>query len=148
MSVHPAAATWEGYPQVGTGWSFPVRWADPRDHDPTEGLRTSSGERRIEQALVLILRTAIGERVMRPNFGAGVDRYVFDPRTDEVCRRLEDDVRRALLLAEPRVLVDAVTAQLAGSAEDRVDVQIEYRIDRHRRPQNLVLPFHVSGEQR
>ena len=41
-----------------------------------------------------------------------------------------------------------MTAQLAGSAEDRVDVQIEYRIDRHRRPQNLVLPFHVSGEQR
>jgi len=148
MSVDPATATWEGYPQVGSGWPFPVRWDHDRDTDPSPGLRTSSGEQHIKEALVLILRTALGERVMRPTFGAGVDRYVFDPRNGEVCRRLEEDVRRALLLAEPRVLVDAVTAQLAGPAEDRIDVQIDYRIDRHRRPENLVLPFHVAGEQR
>ena len=148
MSLDPAAATWEGYPQVGIGWSFPVRWDDPHSPGATLALQISRGEKRVEQALVLILRTALGERAMRPTFGAGVDRYVFDPRTDEVCRRLEDDVRRALLLAEPRVLVDEVTAQVAGSADDRVDVEIVYRIDRHRRPQNLVLPFHVSGEQR
>jgi phage baseplate assembly protein W len=148
MSIDPTTATWDGYPQVGSGWSFPVRWDPEPGGPPIAGLRTSSGEERIKQALVLILRTALGERVMRPTFGAGVDRYVFDPRTDEVCRRLEADVLRALLLSEPRVLVDAVTAQLAGTAEDRIDVQIDYRIDRHRRIESLVLPFHVAGEQR
>jgi phage baseplate assembly protein W len=148
MSIDPTTATWDGYPQVGSGWSFPVRWDPDRDGTQVAGLRISSGEERIKQALVLILRTALGERVMRPTFGAGVDRYVFDPRTDEVCRRLEADVLRALLLSEPRVLVDTVTAQLAGPAEDRIDVQIDYRIDRHRRIESLVLPFHVAGEQR
>ncbi|MCD4536374.1 GPW/gp25 family protein [Nocardioides sp. cx-169] len=146
MSTDPAG-TWEGYPQVGSGWPFPVRWDHDDEPDPTPGLRSSRGERRIAEALTLVLRTALGERVMRPTFGAGVDRYVFDPRTDEVCRRLEQDVRRALLLAEPRVLVDRVEAVLAG-ADDRIDVHLDYRIDRHRRPESLVLPFHVAGGDR
>jgi len=108
-------------------------------------VQTSAGERRIREAIVLVLRTGLGSRVMRPEFGAGVDRYVFDPRTDEVCRRLESDVRRALLLSEPRVLVDRVEVTPAGEADERLDVLVEYRIDRHRRPTSLVLPFEMTG---
>ncbi len=91
------------------------------------------------------LRTLLGSRVMRPRFGAGVDRYVFEPRTPSVCHRLADDVRRALLLGEPRVLVDRVLAEPAG-ADDRIDVTIEYRIDRHRRAESLVVPFYAGGD--
>ena len=57
---------------------------------------------------------------MRPGLGAGVDRYVFEPRTADACHRLADDVRRALVLGEPRVLVDAVEAVPAGDADDQV----------------------------
>jgi len=138
-TLEPASSSWDDYPQVGVGWAFPVRWDD--------GVRLSSGADRIREALTLIIRTGLFERVMRPKFGAGVDRYVFDPRTAEVCRRLEEDVRRALLLSEPRVLVDRLEAVPAGVAEDRIDVLVEYRIDRHRRPENLVLPFHIAGER-
>lgn len=127
------------YPQVGAGWAFPVRWGA----DGT--LERSDGERRVREAILLVLRTGLGSRVMRPDHGAGVDRYVFDPRTGEVCRRLESDVRRALLLHEPRVLVDRVEAVPAGDADERVDVLVEYRIDRHRRPNSLVLPFELSA---
>jgi len=141
-TLGPTPESWDSYPQVGSGWAFPLRW-DTRPGNPR--LEMSTGEKRIRQALTLILRTALGARVMRPGFGAGIDRYVFDPRTSEVCGRLEDDVRRALLLSEPRVIVDRVEAVPAGAAEDRIDVVIEYRIDRHRRPTNLVLPFHLEG---
>lgn len=140
-TLDPVTAGWEGYPQVGAGWSFPVRWSR------AAGLDISSGEDRIKQALILIIRTGIGERLMLPKFGAGVDRYVFDPRTEEVCRRLEEEVRRALLLSERRVIVDLIEAVPAGFADDRIDVLLEYRIDRHRRPENLVLPFHLSEER-
>jgi phage baseplate assembly protein W len=99
----------------------------------------------VQQAMVILLRTMLGSRVMRPRVGAGVDRYVFEPRTAEVCYRLADDVRRALMIGEPRVIVDEVTAVPAGEADDRVDVSIVFRIDRHRRPESLVVPFYVAG---
>ena len=135
------------YPQVGRGWAFPPRWNRLpviRGAGPVH-LDTNDGIEHVEEAMVILLRTGMGSRVMRPDLGAGVDRYVFESRTGDVCHRLADDVRRALLLGEPRVIVDAVTAVPAGSAEDRIDVTIEYRIDRHRRPNSLVVPFSVGG---
>jgi uncharacterized protein len=137
MSTLAPTTDWDDYPQVGTGWTFPVRW-------DRAGLLASAGEERVKQALLVLVRTGVGERVMLPSYGAGVDRFVFELRTDEVCRRLEDDVRRTVLLHEPRVIVDRVEAAPAG-ADDRIDVLLEYRIDRHRRPENLVLPFYPAG---
>lgn len=136
MSTLTPTPDWDGYPQVGAGWGFPVRWT-------ADGLLTSAGSHRIRQALRILIRTGLGERVMLPTFGAGADRFVFEARSDDVCRRLEDDVRRTVLLHEPRVIVDRVEATPAG-ADDRIDVLIEYRIDRHRRPENLVLPFYTG----
>ena len=141
MSGLVPAAQWDDYPQVGVGWGFPVRW---RDEDDQRGLVTSDGRERMEEALLLLVRTGVGERLMLPSFGAGVDGFVFEHRTDEVCRRLEEDVRRTLLLHEPRVIVDRIEAVPAG-ADDRIDVILEYRIDRHRRPESLVLPFYGDG---
>ncbi|MPY55733.1 GPW/gp25 family protein [Streptomyces spongiae] len=135
------------YPQVGRGWAFPPTWARP-DSDPGSGpvsLVTEEGAEHVAAALVILLRTMPGSRVMRPDFGAGVDRYVFEPRTPDACHRLADDVLRALLLGEPRVIVDSVEAVPSEEADDRVDVHVSYRIDRHRRPNSLVVPFYLVG---
>ncbi|MEX5301252.1 GPW/gp25 family protein [Kocuria sabuli] len=134
------------YPQAGRGWAFPPRWRRPAE-DPAgvPAAAMTGGAEHVAEALVVLLRTMLGSRVMRPGLGAGVDRYVFEPRTPDACHRLADDVRRALLLGEPRIVVDAVRAVPAGEADDRVDVAIEYRIDRHRRPTSLVVPFYLAG---
>ena len=141
--------TFADYPQVGSGWAFPPRWTMPDDGDGGLGtvavVATNAGLDHVQEAMVTVLRTMRGARVMRPGFGASVDLYVFEPRTSEVCYQLADSVRRALMLGEPRVIVDSVTATPAGDADDRVDVMIEYRIDRHRRPTSLVVPFFVGG---
>lgn len=128
------------YPQVGRGWAFPPRWSGT-----PASVEMSDGERHIREALVILLHTLLGNRVMRPGMGAGIDRYVFEPRTADACHRLADDVRRALVLGEPRVIVDAVAAVPAEHSDDWVDVVVEYRIDRHRRPNSLVLPFYLEG---
>jgi len=129
------------YPQVGRGWAFPPKW------DPDSTLMMSDAAAHVEEALEILLRTAIGSRVMRPGLGASVDRFVFEPRTADACYRLADDVRRALVLGEPRIIIDRVEAVASPTVEDRVDVTIEYRIDRHRRPQSLVVPFYLAGAE-
>ncbi|MGX4695368.1 GPW/gp25 family protein [Streptomyces sp. JNUCC 63] len=132
-----------GYPQVGRGWKFPPRWVRPKPGPAS--VMTNDGEEHLAEALVVLLRTMQGSRVMRPGFGSGVDRYVFEPCTPDACHRLADDVRRAVLLGEPRVVVDSVEAVPAKDADDRIDVVIAYRIDRHRRPNSLVVPFYLAG---
>ena len=132
------------YPQVGQGWAFPPSWTRPVPGGPAL-VSVNAGAQHVTEAMVILLRTMLGSRVMRPGLGAGVDGYVFEPRTADVCFRLADDVRRALVLGEPRVIVDLVEAVPAGDADDRVDVTIEYRIDRHRRPASLVVPFYLAG---
>ena len=126
------------YPHVGVGWAFPVTWSE-------DGVELVADEEEIRQAIRIVLRTNIGSRVMRPTYGADVERYVFAPRTDQVCFQLAFDVERALLLHEPRIIVDKVAAFPAGEGE--VNVEIEYRIDRHRRPSSLVLPFYLQAEE-
>ncbi|WP_372700030.1 GPW/gp25 family protein [Arthrobacter sp. JSM 101049] len=132
------------YPQVGTGWAFPPRWLPPAAGGRAR-VQMNDGAAHVAQALVLLLRTGIGSRVMRPGYGAGVDAHVFEPRTAASCHRLAEDVRRAVLLGEPRVIVDDVTARLDPAEDGRVEVAITYRIDRHRRPTSLVLPFYLAG---
>lgn len=131
--------TVEDYPHVGTGWAFPVRWDD-------EGrVALSDRVEKLVESMTLVIRTAVGARVMRPGFGAGVDRYVFDPQTEETCFRLAFEVRQALLRWEPRVIVDSVDAVAAGDDGNRIDVTVVFRVDPHRRPSSLVLPFHVEA---
>jgi phage baseplate assembly protein W len=124
------------HPHVGVGWKFPVEWND-------QGVvRRSHDEEHLREAMILILRT--GARAMHPDFGAGVDRFVFAPRTEHDCLRIAADVRRALLLSEPRAILDRVEAVPVGDADDRIDVLIEFRLDAHRRPTSLVLPYYRS----
>jgi phage baseplate assembly protein W len=130
-------------PHLGCGWAFPPRW-ELGDGAESAVLATSDGVSHVQEAMRVLLRTGVGSRLMRPTLGAGVDRYVFEPRTTDVCYRLAHDVERALLLWEPRVLVDVVEAVPAGEADERIDVRIEYRLDRHSRPDNLVIPFFVQ----
>lgn len=132
------SATDPAHPHVGTGWAFPVRWH-------LGGVATAQDEDNVRRSMVLILRTRIGERIMRPTFGADADRFVFAPNTDQTRFQLEYLVEQALMRWEPRAIVDAVDAvEEDGGA--RIDVSITYRIDRHRRPDSLVLPFYVEDE--
>lgn len=140
------------HPHLGRGWAFPPRWTGVEVAgdgvavpDVVAVVDASDGLTHVQEAMRILLRTGVGARVMRPGLGAGVDRYVFEPRTADVCYRLARDVERALLLWEPRVIVDAVEAVPSGEAQDRVDVRIAYRVDRHSRPDNVVLGFHLQG---
>ena len=57
---------------LGRGWAMPVAL------DARTGKVASVGyEEDIRQSMMIILETAPGERVMRPNFGCGIHELVF-----------------------------------------------------------------------
>lgn len=121
---------------IGSGWSFPVRLT------PGGSVRLVSGAEEIEAAIRMILTTAPGERVMRPDFGCAMWEQVFAPINPNTLGLIEQSVREALARWEPRITLDSVTA-MAGEDEAVVKIEIEYHIRATNDHRNLVFPFYV-----
>jgi uncharacterized protein len=64
------------------------------------GLTTDDNE--IQQSIYIILSTARGERVMRPEFGCGIHEYIFAPSNNVTAAAVEVEVKDALTRWEPR----------------------------------------------
>lgn len=126
---------------IGRGWAFPVHT------DPTGGFALSGGAADIEQAIEIILRTAPGERPMRPEFGCRINEYVFAPATAATAAGISRDVRTALEDWEPRIDVDEVDVNFAAPDSGTCYVDVRYRIHGRNDIRNLVFPFYVIPDE-
>jgi phage baseplate assembly protein W len=131
---------------LGTGWRFPVL------PDESGGLRYVEGDEDVEQSLVILLQTQLGERAMRYDFGCRAPELVFAPGSVRNLRLLEQTVRDAIRDWEPRVDVDGVRAEMGPdddpSLNTNVTLSIDYRVRRSNTRHNLVFPFYVGVLQR
>jgi len=121
---------------LGVGWGFPVRFEG--------GLELASAEERIRQSIRIILETARGERVMRPDFGCGLHERVFAVNDASTRALVADDVRDALLRWEPRIEVLDVTVTAAGGDEEVLRISIDYRVRSTDNRFNFVYPFYLA----
>ncbi len=124
---------------LGAGWQFPVQ----RD-DSGRRLATAAHEESIRQAIRIILDTAKGERVMRPDFGCGIFELVFAPNNAATRGMAEHHVREALRNWEPRIDVLQVKAAPGGAQGEMVLINIEYRVRTTDSRFNLVYPFYLE----
>ena len=122
---------------LGTGLAFPL------GVDRRGAIALASDHTDVEQAILIILSTAPGERPMRPEFGCGVHDYVFDVIDAGTLGRMEDEIRRALERWEPRIDVLQIDFELDGNADGSLAITIEYRLRATNDVRNLVYPFYV-----
>jgi phage baseplate assembly protein W len=126
---------------VGTGLAFPLRV------DRQGSLALVSGSDDINEAIMVILSTAQGERPMRPLFGCGIHDYVFESIDAYTIGRLEREVRIALDRWEPRIEVTAVGVDTTQAELGRLPIEIEYVVRATNDRRNLVYPFYVIPEE-
>ncbi|HYR06161.1 MAG TPA: GPW/gp25 family protein [Longimicrobium sp.] len=124
---------------LGRGWAFPVR-VDPR----TGRIATVAEDDDIRQAIWIILSTAKGERVMRPDFGCGIHDLVFDSVSTVTAGLLENHVREALIRYEARIEVVRLDVRTAEADRGRLLLELHYRVRRTNHEFNLVYPFFLS----
>jgi uncharacterized protein len=124
---------------LGTGWAFPVR------RDAGGAVALASDEELVAQSIWLILATAPGERVQRPDFGCGMHELVFAPNTATTAGRVADAVRDALMRFEPRVDVLEVSTSTPPGRPTVLLIEIGYRIRATNNRFNLVYPFYLQG---
>jgi len=131
----------DGSEFIGRGWRFP-----PRINE-RGGIMLVSGTDEVEGAMRMILLTAPGERVMRPEFGCRAWDYIFAPLDANTTGAIQHAVREALARWEPRVTVEDVRAYADPDREATVSVSVEYRVNGSNDRRNLVVPFYEIGEE-
>src|SRR4051812_31586688 len=104
----------------GQGVDFPPR-VGPDGH-----LTWSAGELNVRQSICIILRTRPGERILRPDFGCGLDRYLFEPNNVSTLRLIQEEVKRALQRWEPRIALDDIRVATNQTDPRAVDITISY----------------------
>ena len=122
---------------LGRGWAFPVRVqagtvlyaADAQD---------------IGQAILIILQTAPGERVILPGFGCRINELLFAAGNAATRSLAELYVRQALDRWEPRIQTLAVSASIAPDDRQVLLISVDYLVRDKNRPDNLVYPFFLK----
>jgi phage baseplate assembly protein W len=122
---------------LGRGWNFPV------GIDREQRILMSTDEENIRQSIWIILATAPGERMMRPDFGCGIHRLVFSVNNAKTRAELVEAVRLALVMWEPRIDVLAVTVETKGQGEVLL-INIQYRVRTTNNMFNMVFPFYLE----
>jgi phage baseplate assembly protein W len=100
----------------------------------------------VRQAILLLLSTVPGERVMRPDYGCELHRLVFSPNDDTTAGLAIYYVRRALERWEPRIDILRLDAGRNPEEPQRLDVFLEYRVRATQRASSLAFSFDLAGE--
>jgi phage baseplate assembly protein W len=112
---------------------------------PTGAVEMVEEHAAIRQAVLLLLTTIPGERVMRPEYGCELHRLAFSPNDDTTAGLAIYYVRRALERWEPRIQLLQVDASRSPQEAWRLDITVEYRVRATQRGERLVYPFTLAG---
>jgi uncharacterized protein len=128
----------DGQGFLGAGIAFPLG-LDSQGRISMNGL-----EDHVRQSILLILQTARGERVMRPEFGAGLRKLIFSPLTAATAPLVAHEVKEALIRFEPRIEVLEVKVMDDAKRPGVLLIDIDYRVRRTDTLFNLVYPFYLE----
>jgi uncharacterized protein len=123
---------------LGTGWKYPVSVK-------TDGnISSSSYEENIRESILLILGTAKGERLMRPEFGCSIHEFSYGTMDTLTRRMIENAIYEALVAWEPRIEVSEIKTLIEKATEGKLLISINYKVRRSNTQVNLVYPFYLK----
>jgi len=124
---------------LGQGWKFPV------SVDPASGrIAMSVHEQDIRESIRIILATAPGERVMRPDFGCGIHDLVFAPMNRATLGLFESRVRESITKFEARIEILDLEILTREADKGRLEISMDCRIRDTNTQFNLVFPFYLT----
>lgn len=106
------------------------------------------GNKALRESMLNLLLTRPGERLLRPEFGAGLQAYIHHPNNETTRALIADTTRRALLRWEPRVVVEDVDVLPDPSALSRVLLTVRYRLREGGASETFELALAVSPSPR
>jgi uncharacterized protein len=124
---------------LGRGISFPPRvGADGR-------VAWSKGEQNVREAVEVVLKTELRERLRLPDFGGGLGRFLFEPNTTTTRHQIKDRIVKALALWEPRINVESVDVDADAADPEAAVATIVYRLVATQAQERVSLSVLLAG---
>ncbi len=123
---------------LGRGWAFPPEFGP----GGTE-VAMAAGEEDIAQGLTILFGTAVGERVMRENYGCDLTHYMFEETDQSLLTSINGAVSDAILYYEPRIRLDGVDVTASDQTEGLILIAVRYTVRANNTRFNLVYPFYL-----
>ena len=123
---------------LGLGWAFP-----PSFGDLGADVETVAGAEDIAQSLRILLATATGERLLRPDFGCGLPQVLFEEMDQGMVTTLRRLVEDAVLYHEPRVDLESVDVEASDTGSGLLHIRLSYTVRGTNSRYNLVYPFYL-----
>ena len=124
---------------------MPEDWAG-LSFSPTGGIETVVGRESVRQAVLLLLSTRTGERVMRPDYGCDLHKLVFSPNDDTTAGLAMHYVRQAIERWEPRIVIERLDAGRDEAYPERLNILLEYRMNSSNTRDSLMFSVNLTGE--
>ncbi|MDQ7096754.1 GPW/gp25 family protein [Desulfosporosinus sp. PR] len=123
---------------LGQGFKFPFSI-----NRQTGKIAMVEHEEDIQEAIEIILKTNVGERVMRPEFGSTVSNFVYSVNRLESVSAFETEIVKALEQFEPRIQDIKVGINNSDGDKSTVIVNIQYKVRTTNNQFNKVYPFYI-----
>ena len=111
------------------------------------GIEMVDGGASVRQAILLLLSTPPGERLMRPHYGCRLSSLVFSPNDDTTAGLAIHFVRQAIANWEPRIDVIRLDATRSPASPGLLEIYLEYRVRATQQTDRLTYAFDLTGER-
>lgn len=136
---------------LGSGWKYPISVENTDIErngakEKRKAIAISKDDQSIQESIMIILSTAKGERVMRPEFGCDINRLVFEVNNVATMSLVAFHITQALKQWEPRIQVLDVQSKIDEEERNKLNITIDYVIKTSNTKANMVYPFYLEGK--
>jgi uncharacterized protein len=124
---------------LGKGWAFP-----PGFSLESKTSLTVSDEQDIQESLIILLSTRLGERIMQPQYGCDLHSIVFEKADKSTITFLRDSIESAILYHEPRIRLLDIRVSPAPDQDEQILIDIIYLVRATNTRSNLVYPYYLT----
>jgi phage baseplate assembly protein W len=123
----------------GRGMAFPPRVG------PDGRIAMSAGPDNVRESIEIVLLTNQGERLLLPEFGAGLTRFLFEPNTPATHRLIQSRIEDALRRFEPRIRLNSVSVAADPADPCAALATINYTLVAMARSERVSLRIELEG---
>ncbi|PHM29683.1 GPW/gp25 family protein [Xenorhabdus budapestensis] len=106
----------------GRGWAFPPAFSLEK------GVEMAEGAADVRQSLHILFKTEPGERLMRENYGCGLNDFMFENIRNELFAEIESHIHDSVLRYESRADITDIQVRQSPNNKSTLQIQIMYRL--------------------
>lgn len=103
----------------------------------------ATGIDEINESLFILMKTALGERILQPEYGSALARLVFEPLNQGLMTKMKAFLQKAITKHEPRIKLESIDME-PNPDEGMLLIRIEYKLRSQNSRFNYVYPFYLE----